>query len=480
MASVFKPKRTVTDPATGKTKRVPYACWYIKYRDGDGIVRKVKGFTDKAATLQRAAELERKAQLKQAGLSDPFEAHKTRPLAEHLEAFRRSLASKGNCERHVQETFRRLETAFGACQFLRLNCLDAGQYADWLHERRQAGLSIASSNHYVTAAKTFGTWLVKDRRSAQNPFVHLTRLNIATDRRVERRAISAEQFQHLITTTAHSSATFRGLTGAERSLLYLNCGLTGLRCSEAAALSMQSFDLQAAQPTVTLLAKTTKNRRADVLPVHPALAAALRPWFAQKRSNHIAESAPLWPGTWPEKAAKMLRGDLAAAGIDFEDAAGHRFDFHSLRGQFISQLGRSGVAVQVAQKLARHSDPRLTANHYTHLGVADLASAVGMICLPTATSPAEPIVLRATGTDAPAILRGPQWDHSGAVSCVFVPTADDTEPVTLPLSTNAETPENPGFCENSQGILKAPPAGFEPATDRLEICCSIQLSYGGK
>ena len=22
------------------------------------------------------------------------------------------------------------------------------------------------------------------------------------------------------------------------------------------------------------------------------------------------------------------------------------------------------------------------------------------------------------------------------------------------------------------------PAGFEPTTDRLEICCSIQLSYG--
>lgn len=25
---------------------------------------------------------------------------------------------------------------------------------------------------------------------------------------------------------------------------------------------------------------------------------------------------------------------------------------------------------------------------------------------------------------------------------------------------------------------KVIPAGFEPATDRLEICCSIQLSYG--
>lgn len=33
--------------------------WYVEYRDADGIVRRKAGYTDKAATQQLAAELER-------------------------------------------------------------------------------------------------------------------------------------------------------------------------------------------------------------------------------------------------------------------------------------------------------------------------------------------------------------------------------------------------------------------------------------
>ncbi len=55
---------------------------------------------------------------------------------------------------------------------------------------------------------------------------------------------------------------------------------------------------------------------------------------------------------------------------------------------FISHLALSGVPLAVAQKLARHSDPRLTANVYTHLGLADLARAVE--ALPPLSGPAPP------------------------------------------------------------------------------------------
>jgi hypothetical protein len=39
-------------------------------------------------------------------------------------------------------------------------------------------------------------------------------------------------------------------------------------------------------------------------------------------------------------------------------------------------IGGDGTPLATAQKLARHSDPRLAANVYTHLGLADLARAV--------------------------------------------------------------------------------------------------------
>jgi len=155
--------------------------------------------------------------------------------------------------------------------------------------------------------------MVKSQRvpsTILDQFSIICRAAMAQDRRLELRSISSDQFQKLIQITANSGKTFRGLTGPVRSLLSLTCGLTGLRASEAASLAMLSFDLYHDQPTLTLAAKKAKNRKAECLPVHPCLAAALRPWIADRRQQDIPEDAPLWPGTWNEKAAKMLRGIL--------------------------------------------------------------------------------------------------------------------------------------------------------------------------
>jgi len=81
-------------------------------------------------------------------------------------------------------------------------------------------------------------------------------------------------------------------------------------------------------------------------------------------------------------AAKMVRRDPVAAKVPYEDDAGRVFHFHALRGQFITSLGRAGVPLGTAQKLARHKDPKLTANVYTHLGHVDLVAAVENLPLP--------------------------------------------------------------------------------------------------
>ncbi len=71
----------------------------------------------------------------------------------------------------------------------------------------------------------------------------------------------------------------------------------------------------------------------------------------------------------------MIRADLKAAGIEFETEAG-RADFHSLRVSFASNLGRSGVPIQTARELMRHSTVELTARVYTKLDRGDLEGAV--------------------------------------------------------------------------------------------------------
>ena len=60
----------------------------------------------------------------------------------------------------------------------------------------------------------------------------------------------------------------------------------------------------------------------------------------------------------------MLRRDLQAADLPMTDRDGNKICFHSLRNSYISFLANSQTPPKVVQKLARHSDPRLTFNTY--------------------------------------------------------------------------------------------------------------------
>jgi integrase len=51
-------------------------------------------------------------------------------------------------------------------------------------------------------------------------------------------------------------------------------------------------------------------------------------------------------------------------------------DLHALRHGYISRLARAGVPVKALVTLARHSDPKLTLNVYSHLTVHDTVAAL--------------------------------------------------------------------------------------------------------
>jgi hypothetical protein len=94
----------------------------------------------------------------------------------------------------------------------------------------------------------------------------------------------------------------------------------------------------------------------------------------------------------------MLRFDLERCGIPFKDECGCQVDLHALRHTYITALGKAGLPIKVHQTLARHSDPKLTLNVYTHLTLQDTARAVESLPDPF-RSPSEPQALAATGTD---------------------------------------------------------------------------------
>jgi integrase len=53
-----------------------------------------------------------------------------------------------------------------------------------------------------------------------------------------------------------------------------------------------------------------------------------------------------------------------------------RLRFHDLRATTATLLARAGVALVIAQRILRHSDPRLTANIYSRVDLTDLQAGI--------------------------------------------------------------------------------------------------------
>ena len=394
--------------------------WYGEYRDADGIKRRVRLVANKSAAQQMLNELIRNAERGRAGLVDPFADHAKHPLHEHVADYRTHLESKGNTASHVNLTVSRVESIIEGCGFKRIGDVSASSVSGWLADQRALDgtkdeddktirFGIASSNHYLTAMKAFTRWLVKDRRTADDRLAHLARLKADTDRRIERRHLSPADFGKFIKATGESGKRY-GLSGKSRVMLYLTAAYTGLRASELASLTPASFHLGADPPTVTVEAAYSKHRKRDELPLHPELVSRLREWLTETQEStddapavisiesHPDDSdGPMWPGRWAmdRRGWRMVKADLTAADIPYRDEQGRQFDFHALRHQFISMLAAAGVHPKTAQELARHSTITLTMDHYTHLRVNDLTSALNT--LPSLTPFQE--AQAATGTD---------------------------------------------------------------------------------
>ena len=174
----------------------------------------------------------------------------------------------------------------------------------------------------------------------------------------------------------------------------------------------------------------------------------------------------LFPGTWREKAAKMLRIDLDAAGIAYATDDGIA-DFHSLRHSFISNLVSGGVHPKLAQQLARHSTIALTMDRYTHVGLLDMTAALES--LPTVSAPARQ-TMRATGTTDVTP------DFSCTKSCNapvqlnrFQPLSTETMTTIAASGQKQENPQIPAECEGFEGVKAL---GLEPRTYGLKVRCS--------
>ena len=445
--------------------------------------RQVPLCRDKTAARTMLNKLLTDAVMDRNGFGDPFKEPRRLPLADHLAAWRADMAARGATAKHARLTANRAGRVVAGCGFAVIADMSASRVQQYVGDLKAGGLSVQSANFYLQAVKQFCRWLVKDRRTSDNPVSHLERGNVRLDRRHDRRELTGEEVAALLAAT-RAAGPLRGLSGGDRAMLYSVALYSGLRASELASLTPASFDLSADSPTVTVGAAYAKNRRADTLPVHPSLAAGLAGWLAVKPPGR-----PVWPGKWADRAGEMMGRDLAEARdawlggaadaaergrraasdfLAYRDGDGRYADFHSLRHTFISGLVRAGVTPKVAQTLARHSTITLTMDRYSHTGLHDTAAAVAK--LPALAAGGPPAVhparqeARATRTDGPPVCT--EFARTPARPGRKLATPDSEPGDTGVLTGPTQTLVASGVSNRSRP-LTAEGEGFEPPVKLL-------------
>lgn len=375
----------------GKTTKVKK--WWIETRDHLGTIRRFAGDTDKKTTLLLGQQIERligykrvnerpdklsdwlnnipskmRRRFAEIGLLDPERVEAGKPLAEHLKDFEGFLKAKNNSSMYIEIILARINKVFDGCKFLYWSDLNANRIQRYLSGLRDDGngISCQTFNHYLTNLKVFCNWMVQNRRASENPLQYLKGLNVRTDRRHDRRALSVDELRRLLETTATQPEHY-GMSGKERSLLYKLTIETGLRRNELKSLKVGSFDFD--KLTVKVEAGYSKHRREDILPLRPDTAVMLKDFFTGKTLAVKAFNIP-------HRTSKMIQIDLKAAGIAYKDESGRYADFHSLRHDTGTLLAAANVSPKVAQKIMRHSDINLTMLRYTHTLAGQEAQAV--------------------------------------------------------------------------------------------------------
>src|SRR5687768_739510 len=101
MASIIKRKYRVTLP-DGSTEVRTCKKWTIQYRDAAGRIKRAKGYSDRGATKQLAATLEKAAARGEQGMIDPYKVHRARPIAEHVADYVADLRAAGRAGKYAE------------------------------------------------------------------------------------------------------------------------------------------------------------------------------------------------------------------------------------------------------------------------------------------------------------------------------------------------------------------------------------------
>jgi integrase len=156
----------------------------------------------------------------------------------------------------------------------------------------------------------------------------------------------------------------------QRRLIYRLLLGTGLRSTELSLLTPSQIDCERCR--LRIEAAKTKNKKADILSLHPDLAQSIKKWVAL---HNIQPHERMFHHNHTSLRYSFYK-DLQATGIERKGTDGRSLDVHSLRKTFGMMLARAGVPLTTIQRLMRHSTPLLTAKLYIDVEEVDMMQAL--------------------------------------------------------------------------------------------------------
>jgi integrase len=337
--------------------------WVIEYRPAPNVVRRLHtGLRDRRAAAVVLGRVEERVAMARMGLLAEHEiaaAEQRRTLAECLDRWARRARSLGRSPTYIDRVYRDVCRCADLGPVDRLDLINADLVSRFL---LTGNIASSTARQRLSSIRTVLKWARRELHlPVDNAVFDLPRPR-GRDTNRKRAALTEEEITRLLSYCLHAPSLMRAtpMTGPQRRMMYLIVLETGLRRSEVCSLTHENLRLTDDRPHIYLPASAAKNRREAHLPVRETIACELLGW-----SQLQCPDVPFFdvPAVW---AARLVRRDIHAAGIEIDPARG-RMDFHALRHTFITRMVRQNAPPTVVQRLARHSDVRLTLQTYTHL-----------------------------------------------------------------------------------------------------------------
>ena len=386
-----------TDTDGNEYVLMPTKNWYARFTDSAGRrVQRSTECTDKDAAKAVLANWRRTTEKVRAGVLHASKEHRAEKgvltidgvMKEYVETLRR----KGRSKKHIHFTEYVITQLYEGARIIRLIDFTRKECEKHLASLQDADKSARYRNHHKAILSGFGAYCVRCGYIEVNPAAGIESASVAVDRRHVRRAYTDKEVAALLTAAAERplhDARYKQvrkdakktpelktrnqerltMLGRERRLVYLTLVTTAARWGELRAVQVADVVLTG-QPHIRLQATGTKNRKADTVPLTTGLAQELKLWI--RDSGRIGKARLF---DMPENGIRVFERDRERAGIEklTEDGIA---DIHALRHTAATRLARNGVPIATAQRILRHSDPKITMGIYSHLGIIDTHAAV--------------------------------------------------------------------------------------------------------